>query len=145
MKNTKVIAAFPATGKTTLFNSGQLDCLDSDSSKFSWAEKGVRDINFPDNYIKHIKENIGKVDYIFVSTHNIVRRALEREKIEFYLYYPSGALKAEYIERFKARGNDNNFIEMTMNHWSDFVKDCKSQEGCIRIEMKEGEYLSNYI
>ena len=34
-----------------------------------------RNPNFPNNYIEHIKENIGKVDYIFVSSHLVVRQA----------------------------------------------------------------------
>lgn len=58
-------------------------CLDSDSSNFSWVkdENGnntkERNPEFPKNYIEHIKSNIGKVDVIFVSSHKVVREALE--------------------------------------------------------------------
>ena len=50
MKNTIVISAFPACGKTYAFNNFQdsYSILDSDSSKFDKTY-------FPDNYIKHIK------------------------------------------------------------------------------------------
>ena len=109
MKNTKIIAAFPACGKTYCFsNNKNLSILDSDSSQFSWVNvidkeyeaknRGkndykeryikVRNPDFPKNYIEHIKENIGKVDYIFVSTHEEVRKALNESDIEFTIVCP---------------------------------------------------------
>lgn len=39
MKNTKVISAFPGTGKTYCFNNFKgITMLDSDSSEFSWIK-----------------------------------------------------------------------------------------------------------
>ena len=86
--DTKIISAFPACGKTYAYeklNKKGYTILDSDSSQFSWCyeydpnsdkiEKH-RNPEFPNNYIKHIKENIGKVDYIFVSSHKEVRDAM---------------------------------------------------------------------
>lgn len=86
----------PACGKTYLFNTrDDLTILDSDSSQFSWTQKEdgkVRNPDFPNNYIKHIKENIGRVDFIFVSSHKEVREALDNAGIEFYLVYPDTIL-----------------------------------------------------
>ena len=118
MKDTLVIAAFPATGKSYAFKNYNNDyiILDSDSSKFSWIERKrtdeeieeiraryesephlmswegyynqikndlikTRNPKFPSNYIQHIKENIGKVDFIFVSTHKQVLKAMEEAGI----------------------------------------------------------------
>jgi hypothetical protein len=76
-KNTKVISAFPGCGKTHLFKTHKNKIiLDSDSSTFDKKY-------FPQNYIKHIKENIGKVDIILVSSHSDVRSALVNENIDF--------------------------------------------------------------
>ena len=49
----------------------------------------VRNPNFVEDYIGHIKENIGKVDIIFVSTHLEVRQSLQDNNIEYYTVYPS--------------------------------------------------------
>ena len=47
MKDTKIIAAFPACGKTYYFENREEDniVLDSDSSKFSWTYQGMKDKN----------------------------------------------------------------------------------------------------
>ena len=120
MKKTKIISAFPACGKTYAFeklNENGYRILDSDSSKFSWMDvvdeayemknRGkknykeryikVRNPEFPSNYIQHIKENIGKADYIFVSSHKEVRDALIENGIYFTLVYPDRSMKAEWV------------------------------------------------
>jgi hypothetical protein len=57
MRNTKVIAAFPACGKTYCFDRNEdYIILDSDSSKFSWTypdglASNYRNPEFPKNYI----------------------------------------------------------------------------------------------
>ena len=55
--NTMLYAGFPAVGKSYFYNNSDLTVLDSDSSKFDKAF-------FPQNYIEHIKANLGKVDVI---------------------------------------------------------------------------------
>ena len=88
---TKIISAFPGTGKSVYHQKHKETTLDSDSSNFSWIidENGnkVRNTEFPKNYIEHIKENIGKYEFIFVSSHKDVREALLNECIFFYLVY----------------------------------------------------------
>ena len=94
---TKVFSVFPACGKTWLYehqNDFNLKILDSDSSNFSWKDekytlpdfgdgcqyghRKVRDPEFPKNYIAYIKEQLEKdeYDFIFVSSHEEVRKAL---------------------------------------------------------------------
>ena len=75
---------FLGCGKTTCYIKlkDKLKVLDSDSSTFDKKD-------FPENYIKHIKENIGKVDIIFVSSHQVVRNAMKENNIPYSIYYPS--------------------------------------------------------
>ena len=157
MKNTKIIAAFPACGKTYYFENKEKDItvLDSDSSKFSWMfrkrtdeelealkkewdfvphlldgaayinkikneEIKVRNPDFPKNYIDHIKENIGKVDYIFVSTHDVVRNALKDADIDFILVFPDKSLKEEWVGRCFLRGSDDTFCKLIAHHWDNW-------------------------
>ena len=144
MKNTKIISAFPATGKSWLFdNQSQLGLtiLDSDSSNFSWIEKGIRHPDFPNNYIQHIKDNIGKVDIICVSSHDVVREALQDNNIHYILVYPNVNNKEEYIQRFENRGNDEKFIEFISNNWNKFIEDMDNETFPRRMTLPFGEHL----
>ena len=68
--DTIIISAFPACGKTYFFQNHSEETIDSDSSLFNWiiGEDGLktRNPNFPNNYIQHIKEQLGKYKFIFV-------------------------------------------------------------------------------
>ena len=82
---TIVVSGFPGVGKSYYVNYGESNdympqgfALDSDSSKFDKKE-------FPQNYIDHIKNNIGKVKIIFVSSHKEVREELVKNNIRFVL------------------------------------------------------------
>lgn len=145
-KNTRIISAFPATGKSYLFdNPHGLLILDSDSSKFSWLEKGVRHPDFPQNYIDHIKDNLGKVDIILVSSHKVVRDALIANNINFTLAYPELHCKEEYIQRYINRGNNEEFINMMRENWDKFFYECDEQECLNKYKLGESEFLSDYL
>ena len=156
MKETKIICAFPACGKTYYFDNRKENTtvLDSDSSKFSWKYEQdwqdeymrVRNPEFPQNYIKHIKENIGKVDYIFVSTHDVVRQALNDEGIDFTIVFPEKSLKEEWIGRCFLRGSDRQFCQLIADNWDKWMYEMKKE--CIENKhnsyiLRHGEYLSD--
>ena len=139
---TRIISAFPGTGKShyTQNNNIKYNCLDSDSSKFSWVldsdENKIRNPEFPENYISHIKENVGKYDFIFVSTHHEVRKALLKHCIFFYLIYPAEHNKDQYIQRYIDRGSPDAFIKLLDENWDTWIKECEFTEiGCKRIQM----------
>lgn len=137
---TKIISAFPGTGKSMYHQKHRETTLDSDSSNFSWTidENGnkVRNPEFPKNYIKHIKENIGKYEFIFVSSHKDVREALLDECVFFYLVYPNSARKDEFIERYKNRGNDEQFIKLVSDNWDSWMEEVRFiPDGCKYINM----------
>ena len=105
-KKTVIVSAFPACGKSYVFqNQGKImtnfSCLDSDSSEFSWVKDSEgnntkeRNPDFPNNYIQHIKDNIGKVDVIFVSSHSEVVNALEDNQLNWVKVVPDVDCKAE--------------------------------------------------
>ena len=150
MKDTKIISAFPACGKTYVFeNFKNKVILDSDSSKFSWvmvANQKVRNLDFPQNYIRYIKENIGKADYILVSTHENVRRALEEAGIDFYLIYPDRSLKEEWIGRCFLRGSGEKFCQLIADNWDNWIdgleEDSKKHKF---MKLLNNEYLSHVI
>lgn len=141
---TMVIAAFPGCGKSyTVANEAEKfnGVLDSDSSQFSWKKDKEgnnteeRNPDFPKNYIQHIKDNIGKVEVIFVSSHKEVREALEAEGIEYFLVYPNVFQKKDYIERYKKRGNSAKFINLLSANWETWIEDCEDEDFPIKIKL----------
>ena len=145
---TKIISAFPGTGKSYFHRNNKTTTLDSDSSKFSWIiadEKIIRSPFFPNNYIKHVKENIGKYEYIFVSTHKEVIEALLDNCIFFYVIFPQELQKEQYMERYKNRGNDDDFIVLLNANWRNWLSDLKKYryitDGCKFHEMKYKEQM----
>lgn len=133
-KKTIIISGFPGTGKTSTIIENEKKkkyiLLDSDSSQFSWSDEAhtIRNPDFPNNYINHIIDNIGKVDFIFVSTHKDVREALHKNRLSFILVYPIHDLKPEYIRRYRTRTtglNDPKFVELMDKKFYDFVNECE--------------------
>lgn len=143
IKLTRIISGFPGIGKSLFVKqSKKYDCLDSDSSNFSWIKDEAgnnttkRNPDFLKNYIKHIKNNIGKKDFIFVSSHKVVRDALLQNCMFFYLIYPDEDNKKLYIQRYKNRGSDDKFIELVNNNFEKWIKECDCcVRGCKRIKM----------
>ena len=147
MKKTKLVLGFPGVGKTIYYtqNKNRIKVLDSDSSTF--PKEG-----FPSNYMDHILSNIGKYDIIFISTHEVVRRALKKLNIfsndkvgGVYLVYPDVHLKDVYLERYKERGNDAKFIKIldTMfENWIDELENESPKFTKIKIN-DDGIYVSN--
>jgi len=152
-KPTIIVSAFPACRKSNMFNNYNgkpYTMLDSDSSQFSWIKDDngnntkERNPNFPDNYIKHIKDNIGKVDVIFVSSHDIVRKALNENKINFFMVYPDKSMKDEWIRRFRERGNDELFIKFISYNWDSFIDEIEKEEKCLKEKLSvDNPYIDN--
>lgn len=150
MKNTKIISGFPAVGKSQFVKDHQnLLVLDSDSSQFSWIKDSEgnntkeRNPKFPQCYIDHIKENIGQVDIILVSSHDVVRKALKDSNIEYYLVYPSKTLKEEYIERYIQRGSNEGFIKLVESNWDTWIEEIESEKFPFLIKLWKGQYLND--
>lgn len=143
---TRIIAAFPGTGKSHFYQNNKDICIDSDSSLFSWIKQSdgtkIRNPSFPRNYLEHIRENIGNYKYIFVSTHMEVRNILLENCLFFYLLYPQRADKEKYINRYIRRGSPEVFVDLLSKSWDDWIWQCEScQVGCKNIQMSY-DYLS---
>jgi len=147
METTEIISAFPGTGKTYYYNNHKDISLDSDSSDFSWViEDGVkvRNPEFPKNYIEHIKQNMGKYQYIFVSSHKDVRDMLKHHGIEFTLVYPSIDRKDEFIQRYIDRGSPDAFVKLISSNWEAWITECVNETRCVRKQLTHGS-ISDYI
>ena len=154
---TKIISAFPGTGKSYYHKNHLETTLDSDSSQFSWLYdewgdkllgldgKPMRNPQFPQNYIEHIKSNIGKYEYIFVSSHKEVREALVNNCLLFYLIYPDYDDKEIYIERYKQRGSSDNFIKLIENNWNNWIEELDWQDDCVLFKLPKNSNITEYL
>lgn len=153
-----VISAFPGVGKSYIAqNSNGGKVLDSDSSQFSWLRdkqghklldeqgKPIRDPEFLDKYMSHIKDNIDEADIIFVSSHDNVRQALNDEGIPHCIVFPSDNMKDEMLNRYALRGNDAGFINMMKANWANFIEGMKKDPCPNKVVLKQGQYLSDVM
>ena len=152
--DTLIICGFPGVGKTfAVENIERYKILDADSSEFSWIiplrPDGTRNRNpyFPNNYIEHIKDNMGKYDIIFVSSHDIVRKALKESKLNYVVVIPYRNLKNHYIERLINRESNVGLIKAVLNNWDNWLSSIETIDGVFtRIYYLEyDEYLSNIL
>lgn len=142
--NTMIISAFPACGKTYLFenqdellfnylgNKVKFTFLDSESSKFEkyngWEKK----------YVDYIEKNIGLYDFIFISMHEEVLSELQNRDIPFVtvapdsMEYASNAerrrqlIKQQWFGRFVLRDNSHikdfsSWIEMMSQNYDEWT------------------------
>ena len=146
---TKLISAFPGTGKSYYHANHKDTTLDSDSSMFSWViVDGIKQRNpeFPTNYINHIKENIGKYDFIFVSSHKEVREALIDNCLFFHLIYPSYRDRELYLTRYKERNSSQSFIDLIDSNWFDWIEECEMcTYGCKQIKLVTGWTITDEL
>ena len=97
-------------------------------------------------YEKHIKENIWKADVIFISSHLIVRQALEDASIDYITVYPEISAKEAWLERMKGRGNTEDFIAFQNSHWDEFVNGIENEpHGKDIIRLKNNEYIKDAV
>ena len=101
----------------------------------------VRNPEFPENYIQHIKENIGKVDIIFVSSHLQVREAMTTAGIRYCTVYPEENMLNEWVGRMYKRGDDDSFINFQIKHWDKFMHSIIFDYGFCLCRLENNEYL----
>lgn len=152
-----IVSGFPGVGKTrfvewatnvTEDGKSLATILDSDSSQFSWLEPGVRNPDFPNNYIQHIKDNIEQADIILVSSHDVVRKALINVEIDFWLVFPRKGIKQEYLKRYEDRGSDDKFVQLLDANWEQWVGECEAlidTPGINLVPLGAGQYLTDWL
>ena len=112
--------------------------IDSNGNKISNPD-------FPVNYINYIKDMMGKIDVVFVSTHQNVRQALRDNNISYILVYPAVDTKDEMLQRYVTKGSTPEFVDMMRANWDDFIEDMQQDETPDKIELQSNQYLSAVV
>lgn len=105
----------------------------------------LRNPEFPENYIRHIKEKIGTCEYLFVSSHEEIRSALKAAGIPFTLVYPEKYCLTEWVGRCYMRelnGNNGFPIKVLIDNWYKWIEQCDLDDGAsCKIRLGFGLYL----
>lgn len=139
---TKIISGFPGVGKSHLGkrSDNEVKVLDLESSNFKGENRW-------EDYKKEIKNQVGKVDVLFVSSHKETRKILSELGLNFYLVYPDRSLKDEYMRRYRERGSSESFIDMMDKNFDLFIDSIENEEvRCAKIKLiGEDEYLDSFL
>lgn len=126
--------------------------IDSDSSMFSWLydpytlkKTDKRNPEFPHNYIEHIKTKMETEDIIFISSHKQVRDALKDSSISYTLIIPRRELKEEWVERFRSRGNTEEFINNVIQNWDSWMDELYNESCEHAILLDKDEYINENL
>lgn len=157
MKNGIVIAGFSGIGKTTI-SKKYSNIIDLDSAEYAYDDSSILNIpfekrkgmrrkpnrNWPQNYINAIKKAVEKFDIVLVwDRQDIVKEYLKND-IEFSLCYPDEKDLVFYIDRFKSRGNSEEYIKMKLTQYKDNMIFFKNLS-CEKIILHNNETLEDYL
>lgn len=101
--------------------------------------------DFPDNFIQYIKDNIGKVDVIFVDSDIRIRQWLNEAKIKFVTIYPWSSCLQEWIGRMYLCDHSDTIIRYRINGWHNEVLRNKEPLGDYLIRLSHGKYIDEKL
>lgn len=107
-----IVVGYQGIGKSTL--AGKDNCIDLESGNF-WVD-GKRADDWYKPYCQ-IANHLSEQGYtVFVSSHEVVRKELEKSKEDVVIIYPSHTLKYQWIEKLKTR-YENTQLEKDYKAW----------------------------
>ena len=149
-----IVSAFAGVGKTTLAKKYNKDVIDLESGNYKWLEndgteasKGERkspNPNYPINYLEAIKKANSQNKVVLISQHEIIRKCLDTVKLDYIIVYPDKSMKEEFIQRYKNRGNSENFIQLISKEWDNWITALDAIDNHKKIVLQKGQYLSDY-
>lgn len=112
-------------------------------------EKAKADISlemnpeYPSNYINAILENMVKYKYLVIPSDSLVLVGLKDKHIPYILCFPESTAKEEYKKRYLQRGNTEEFIDIFIGGWDNFMKSLRHDAYGAKVILNKDEYLLN--
>jgi len=97
------------------------------------------------SYVEAIKQNISEDKILLIPSDYKVLKLLEKEGIQYMLCYPQRRAKRIYEKRFIKRGNSENFIEIFIGGWDQFMDTLEEDSYGKHIVLKPNQFLSDVI
>jgi hypothetical protein len=159
-----IISAFPGTGKTTAAGLMK-EAVDLESTPFKFPvdwEKGIVPTEEAEDWVQKYVDQITLLasecgyNFVFVSSHQEVRKELRKREIPFISVIPQADLRDEYMIRYIGRGNDMKFLRNVYDNWFDWLHeydnevfdnifDLEGKPQEIIIHLKSGQYVSDLL
>lgn len=116
-----IICGFPGTGKTMMARlSNWVDLESTPFEKDWWRYAKVA---------KHMSDNGYTV---MVSTHRELLERLEQMEVSYTVVVPPVSDKDIYINRYKQRGNTDDFISTVEENWENWISDIVTHRSVLR-------------
>ena len=156
MQEGTIICGFAGIGKTTVAKKYK-NVIDLESSDFKWiyensnltkeqrkgTEERTPNPGWPENYVINIIQNSNTNNVVLTSLDKEVRDTLIKWGCKYYVAYPEKDCKESYIERYKKRGNNGNFIKTIEDNFDSWIDDLESEQN--KIVLHSGEYLEDAL
>lgn len=99
---------------------------------------------FIQDYFRHLTE-LEYIDGIMIltSTHEAVLEELKNRDMDYYVIIPEEGLINEYINRYKARGSTQEFIDLVSSNWHAWLQDIKSKHKY--FELRSQQTLTDFM
>lgn len=143
-----IISAFPGTGKTMAAKKSSTRrhrVIDLESSGWSHDENGRPSEDFPKSYVNEAIRLSDDYSFILVSSHEQVRRELERHGIRFIYVIPEIDARSEYLQRYRKRGNSDDFINAIDKNWTTWLSPGAYMGTDIVMRLQKHQYISDII
>ena len=114
----KIICGFAGIGKSTLALQ-QAGVVDLESTPFNKDWKRYITVAL------HMQKNGYTV---LMSCHKEVRDLLRANDVDYTVAIPHKERKEEYLQRYKKRGNDSDFIKLLSDNFESWIKEIESDE-----------------
>ncbi len=155
-----IIAAYAGAGKSAFARQVE-GAVDLVSMPYSWVlppEKGtkqeceaekaapylLRNLQYPYNYLLEILKAERECEYVLIPTATGVIRMLNEMGRIVVLCYPTGEQKEDYRQRFLERGNSQDFLDVFIDCWEDFLGPYWNREvEGIHVPLEKGQFLTD--
>lgn len=152
-----IIAAFSGVGKTYFCNQVEdskdfvcmpykyflpnITCSPLEGEKVKADRSLEINLEYPQNYINALLENMNKYKYLVIPSDSRVLKGIEDQSIPYILCYPETNAKEEYRKRYQQRGNTDDFIDVFIGSWNDFMEYLRKDKYGVHVVLNEKEYL----
>jgi hypothetical protein len=121
----------------------------NETKRFSEADKADPNLDFifgwEKNYVEAIKRNMSDDKILLIPLDFRVLSLLRKDSIPYLLCYPEREAKEEYHKRFIERGNSENFIDIFIGRWDNFLDSLESDSYGKHIVLDSDLFLSDVI
>lgn len=157
MNNRIIIAGFSGVGKTILANKYK-NVIDLDAAPYVYDDSDLQDIPFearkgmnrksnplwPENYISAIKEAIKEYEIILIWDREDIIKEYIANDIDFIICYPAKDDLNNYVERYRNRGNREEYIKWKIGQYEDRISFFNSLD-VKKIILDNNQTLEDYL